>query len=185
MSRAGSKLYLKEAGPVKKVIVAISALALLIGFSPPTGAGSGPGDTAKSAAPAGGKMPQGIVLGSIAKTYAPVDFNHASHVSNASGCADCHHQHGSGQSLACGECHAIDAAAFKKSVRLSKIKACRECHSAAYSVDDPGRPTLKAAYHRACFKCHRGDVGTVGTDPKGCVEMCHVPNAQAKLEKKK
>ncbi len=168
---------------MKKVIVAISALALLLGFSPSTGAGSGPGGTEKAAAPSGGKMPQTIVLGSIAKSYEPVKFNHASHLSNASGCADCHHQHGTGQSLACTECHAIDAAVFKKSVRLSKIKPCRECHPSAYNEGDPGRPTLKAAYHRACFKCHRGDVGTVGTDPKGCVEMCHTPSAQAKLQK--
>jgi len=159
---------------VKKVILAISALAVLFGVSPSIGAGSG----------TGGKMPQVIVLGSIAKTYEPVKFNHASHVSNAGACADCHHQHGNGQSLACGECHAIDASAFKKSVKLAKMRPCGECHSASYPVGDPGRPGLKVAYHRACFKCHRGDVGSVGQDPKGCGEMCHVPRAQAKLEKK-
>lgn len=168
---------------MKKVILAISALALLFWVSPSPGAGSGPGGTAKAVPPAGGKMPQTIVLGSIAKTYEPVKFNHASHVSNAGGCADCHHQHGTGESLACGECHAIDASAFKKSVRLAKMRPCRECHSASYPAGDSGRPGLKVAYHRACFKCHRGDVGSVGQDPKGCVEMCHVPRAQAKLEK--
>ena len=175
---------MKEAGSVKKVILAISALALLFGVSPSTGAGNGPGGTAKAAPPAGGKMPQVIVLGSIAKTYEPVKFNHASHVSNAGSCAECHHQHGTGQDLACGECHAIDASAFKKSVKLAKMRPCGECHSASYPAGDPGRPGLKVAYHRACFKCHRGDVGSVGQDPKGCVEMCHVPRAQAKLEKK-
>jgi predicted CXXCH cytochrome family protein len=129
-------------------------------------------------------MPQVIVIGSVAKAYGPVKFNHASHVSNAGACAECHHQHGTSPNLACGECHAIDTSAFKKSVKLAKMRPCRECHSASYPAGDPGRPGLQVAYHRACFKCHRGDVGSVGKDPKGCVEMCHTPRAQAKLEKK-
>jgi hypothetical protein len=175
---------MKEAGSVKKVILAISALAFLFGVIQSSDAGSGSGSAAGTATTAGGKMPQIIILGSIAKTYEPVKFNHASHVSNASSCAECHHQHGTDQSLACGECHAIDSSAFKRSVKLSKMRPCGACHSATYPAGNPDRPWLKAAYHRACFKCHRGDVGSVGKDPKGCVEMCHVPRAQAKLEKK-
>ena len=166
---------------MKKWILATAVLALCIGVASSLMAGSGP---AGKAAPAGGKMPQKVVLGSISKQYEPVQFNHASHVSNAGGCADCHHQHGHEANLSCGECHSIDSAAFRKNVKLDKLRPCRECHAAAYKADDPGRPTLQVAYHRACFKCHRGDVGSVGKDPKGCVEMCHDPKAQAKLDRK-
>jgi hypothetical protein len=166
---------------VKKGILAIFVLALCIGIAPSLRAGSKP---AGAASPAGGKMPQKVVLGSISRQYEPVQFNHASHVSNAGGCADCHHQHGHEASVSCVECHAIDSSAFKKSVKLAKLRPCRECHAPAHLSDNPGRPSLQVAYHRACFKCHRGDVGSVGKDPKGCVEMCHSPKAQAKLDRK-
>lgn len=166
---------------MKKGILAASVLALCIGIVPSLRAGSG---SAGAASPPGGKMPQKIVLGSISRAYEPVPFNHASHVSNAGGCADCHHQHGQEASLSCGECHAIDSSAFKKTVKLAKMRPCGECHPTAYPADNPGRPGLQVAYHRACFKCHRGDVGSVGKDPQGCVEMCHVPKAQARLDKK-
>lgn len=169
---------------MKKVILAIAACAFLIGISPFADAESGPGGSAKAVPTPAGKMPQVILISSIAKTYGPVKFDHASHVSNAGACAECHHQHGTGESLACGECHGIDPTAFKKSVKLAKMQPCRACHSSSYPDADPGRPGLKAAYHRACFKCHRGDVGSVGKDPKGCVEMCHVPAPQAKLGRK-
>jgi hypothetical protein len=165
---------------VKKGILAVSVLALCIGIVPFLRAESG---SAGAASPPGGKMPQKIVLGSISRIYEPVSFNHASHVSNSGGCADCHHQHGQEASLSCGECHAIDPAAFKKSVKLAKMRPCHECHAPAYPSENPGRPGLQVAYHRACFKCHRGDVGSVGKDPQGCVEMCHVPKASAKLDK--
>lgn len=167
---------------MKKAIVAISVLALCIGIAPSLRAGSAP---AKPALPSGGKMPQKVVLGSISKAYEPVRFDHAKHVSDAGGCADCHHQHGHEGTLSCAECHAMDSKAFKKSVKLEKIRPCRECHAADYPSVNTGKPGLQVAYHRACFKCHKGDVGSVGKDPKGCVEMCHVPRAQAKLDVKK
>lgn len=120
-----------------------------------------------------------LVLDRITETYAPVIFDHAMHEGQASGCNDCHHQHGGSAVQSCGECHKIDAAAFKRTADVRKIKPCRDCHPASVQIGDPGKPTLKAAYHRACFRCHK-EIGSVGQDPKGCTEMCHAAKAQAK-----
>ena len=158
---------------MKKATVIVVALALWIGVS--AGAGSA----------AGGGVPKVLTLGSLSKVYEPVPFNHSGHVSMAGGCSDCHHQHGSTQVQACSECHRIDPSAFKKNVNVSRLKPCGDCHPASARAEDVGRPGLMAAYHQACFKCHRGEVGSVGKDPKGCTEMCHVPKEQAKLEEKK
>ena len=126
-----------------------------------------------------GKMPGKVVLGSLAEKYGPVVFDHGKHVGLAGNCADCHHQHQGGQTPTCGGCHTIDPASFKKNVSLVKIRPCRECHPASYHPAKPEQPTLAAAYHRACIRCHR-EVGSVGNDPKGCAEMCHEGNRQAK-----
>jgi hypothetical protein len=134
---------------------------------------------------AGGGVPKVLILGSLSREYEPVRFNHSGHVSMAGGCADCHHQHGPAQVQSCPECHRIDPSVFRKNVNAAKLRPCGNCHPASAPPGDIGRPGLKAAYHQACFKCHRGEVGSVGKDPKGCVEMCHVPRAQAKLEGKK
>lgn len=167
---------------MKKTISVAFALCLFAGISPPSGAGSG-SDSSPGAAPRlTGKMPQTVLLGSIANLYEPVKFNHAGHVTMASGCGDCHHQHGTEQTLACRECHTLDPSSFRKTVAAGGFKACKDCHPASVRPGAPDRPGLKAAYHRACFKCHRGEVGTVGTDPKGCTEMCHAPAARAKSE---
>ncbi len=117
-------------------------------------------------------LPAKLVLGSLTDQYEPVPFDHAAHIGLAGGCSDCHHQHGAGDMQACGTCHALSAAEFKRTVNLSRIRPCRECHPAAYHPEKLDRPILKAAYHRACFKCHK-DVGSVGKDPKGCTEICH------------
>ena len=126
-----------------------------------------------------GKMPGTVLLGSLAKKYGPVKFDHVKHVGTAGSCDECHHQHGGGQAPSCGGCHTIDASSFRKNVRLDRIRPCGECHSASYDAGKPDRTTLSAAYHRACIKCHR-EVGSVGSDPKGCTEMCHESSAQAK-----
>ena len=137
----------------------------------------GPG--ARPAVSPKGKMPGTVLLGSLAKKYGPVKFDHAKHVGTAGSCDECHHQHGGGQTPSCGGCHTIDASSFRKNVRLDRIRPCGECHSASYDAGKPDRTTLSAAYHRACIKCHR-EVGSVGSDPKGCTEMCHESSAQAK-----
>ena len=116
--------------------------------------------------------PETVTLGSIASQYGPVVFDHAGHVEMAGGCGDCHHQHGADRTLRCKECHPLDDAAFRRATRTERFRSCRECHPASLSPSDLSRPALKAAYHRACFRCHR-EVGGIGEDPKGCTEMCH------------
>ena len=124
-----------------------------------------------------GKLPGKLLLGSIAEQYRPVDFDHAKHVGISGSCAECHHQHDGGH-LSCSNCHRIDAADFRKNLNPARIRPCGECHPATYHSENPGLPTLKAAYHRACLNCHR-EVGSVGKDPKGCTEFCHETNARA------
>jgi len=133
----------------------------------------------RQAASPKGKMPGTVLLGSLAKKYAPVKFDHEKHVGTAGSCNECHHQHRGQQAPLCGGCHTIDASSFKKNVQLGRIRPCRECHPASYDAGKLDRPTLSAAYHQACIKCHR-EVGSVGTDPKGCTEMCHESPAQAR-----
>ena len=155
---------------MKKAMIIVVALALGVGVS-------SAGETT-----AGGNLPKSLTLGSLSKVYEPVPFNHSGHVSSAGGCADCHHQHGSVQVQTCVGCHRIDPAVFKKSVDTTKFKPCGECHAPS---DRPGRIGLKTAYHQACFKCHKEDVGSGVKNLKGCTEMCHVLKAQEKREEKK
>lgn len=126
-----------------------------------------------------GKIPGKVLLGSLADKHGPVNFDHEKHVGMAGSCDECHHQHGGAQAPSCGGCHTVDAASFRKNVHLGRIRPCRECHPASYDAGKLDRPTLSAAYHRACIQCHR-EVGSVGTDPKGCAEMCHESSAQAR-----
>ena len=153
---------------MKRAIVLSIATCCLLALAPVLAAGAGSGQ-------------KKLVLNRIEEMYAPVVFDHAMHEGQASGCNDCHHQHKGAAVQSCGDCHKIDAAVFKKTADVRKIKACRECHPASVKSDDPGKPTLKAAYHRACFRCHK-DIGTVGQDPKGCTETCHAAKAQAKRD---
>ncbi len=154
---------------MKRAISLAFVLCLAAWLVPAAGSGAGSSP--------GGKAPTKVVLGELSKAYGPVSFDHAKHVGMASGCGDCHHQHGTEKSLSCKECHALDDAAFRRSVNAPVFRSCKGCHAPS-RTEDLERPDLKVAYHRACFKCHRGDVGTVGTDPKGCVEMCHAKKDQ-------
>lgn len=155
---------------MKNATITVVAIALFIGVS------------AASGTTAEGDLPKVLVLGSLSKVYEPVRFNHSEHVSMAGGCADCHHQHSSMQIQTCSECHRIDPSAFKKNVIAGKLKPCGECHAPS---DRPGRIGLKTAFHQACFKCHKGDVGGGVKNLAGCTEMCHVAKAPEKREEKK
>jgi len=126
-----------------------------------------------------GVMPKTVTLGSLTDRYEPVVFDHSGHVDMASGCGDCHHQHGSDQVLGCRECHALDPSAFRRSVHADQFRGCGECHAGPSPRPVPERTGLAAAYHRACFRCHR-EVGSVGRDPKGCTEMCHEEKGAAR-----
>ncbi|MHB1011613.1 MAG: cytochrome c3 family protein [Desulfobacteria bacterium] len=163
---------------MKTKAVLIIALCWMAAVATAPFAGTGT-PAARQAASPKGKMPGTVLLGSLAKKYAPVKFDHEKHVGTAGSCNECHHQHGGGQAPSCGGCHTVDASSFRKNVHLDRIRPCGECHSASYDAGTLDRPTLLAAYHRACIKCHR-EVGSVGADPKGCTEMCHESSAQAK-----
>lgn len=130
---------------------------------------AGAGGTAATSSLRAG-MPATVTLGSLASEYEPVSFDHAAHVEEADGCGQCHHRHDTGREAGCRGCHSPDAPA--RAVRASTVRSCGTCHPAVLSRSDLSRPALKAAYHRACFRCHR-EVGSVGEDPKGCTEMCH------------
>jgi len=131
----------------------------------------GAGGSAATNSPRG-RMPTTMTLGSLASEYEPVAFDHAAHVEEAGGCGECHHRHDTGKEVGCRECHSLDPSATGKAVHAARVRPCGICHPAVLSRSDLSRPALKAAYHRACFRCHR-EVGIVGEDPKGCTEMCH------------
>lgn len=158
---------------MKKATIILVAIALCIGVS------------ASSETTAVGNLPKDVVLGSLSKIYEPVRFNHSEHVSSAGGCADCHHQHGTMPVNSCSECHPIDPAVFKKNLNVGKLKPCGECHPASERPGSVARRGLKDAYHQACFKCHKSDVGSGVKNLAGCTEMCHVLKAQEKRDEKK
>jgi hypothetical protein len=110
------------------------------------------------------------ILNSIQKTYGPVTFDHRKHVSIAGSCGTCHHEHSMGEGLPCKQCHSVTPAVFKESVSHSFL-SCKSCHG-DFDRDNASMPGLRTAYHVQCFTCHRGMAG-IGTDPKGCSELCH------------
>jgi hypothetical protein len=114
------------------------------------------------------------ILDSIRDAYNPVTFDHPKHVSIAGSCAACHHEHSVGEKFPCKQCHKISPETFKNSVTHS-FMACKDCHG-AFDRDNAAMPGLKTAYHEQCFSCHRG-MGNIGTDPKGCAELCHTRKA--------
>ena len=118
----------------------------------------------------GSDMPGDRVLDSLKDAYSPVKFDHAKHTMIAGNCSTCHHEHGNSEALPCKQCHALTPATFKNSA-VHGFMPCKNCHG-AFDRDNAAMPGLKTAYHRRCFSCHRG-MGNIGTDPKGCTEMCH------------
>lgn len=152
---------------MKKATIIAVAIFFLTGIS---AAGDGS---------AGENVPKVILLGSLSKVYEPVRLDHAEHISTIGGCEECHHQHRSMNVQSCSECHRIDSSVFKKNVNTATLKPCGTCHAVTNPPGDRGRLELKAAYHQACFKCHKDEVA--GT-PKGCNGMCHTPKAEGKQE---
>jgi hypothetical protein len=143
------------------------------------------GVVAAHGANAGGNLPKVLLLGTLSKVYEPVRFNHEEHVSNAGGCADCHHQHRTMQIQACSECHKFDPAAFKKNIVTDKLLPCRDCHSASARPGVTVEPSLKIAYHQACLKCHWGQIGDAGKTLGSCTEICHAPKKVPENSEKK
>lgn len=120
------------------------------------------------------EAPAGVIeIGTIAKMYGPVSFDHPLHDGYAS-CVECHH-HLTGEApsnptciachrigvvadkLSCGSCHAIE--------RFSTPYLEQQNLTQRYHIDTPG---LKGAYHLNCIRCHE----TVGTGPLACLD-CH------------
>jgi hypothetical protein len=123
----------------------------------------------------GADRPGVRVLDSLKDAYSPVRFDHAKHVAIAGSCAACHHEHGMGEGLPCKQCHSLTPQTFKNSA-VHSFMPCKNCHG-AFDRDNPAMPGLKTAYHRQCFTCHRG-MANIGTDPKGCTELCHTKRAE-------
>jgi len=121
-----------------------------------------------------GSGPGMRTLGSISDQYTPVKFDHPKHVMIAGSCAMCHHQHQDIKKLNCMGCHSIAPSVFKNSVKTN-FMACSACHGAP-DANNAAVPSLKVAYHKTCFQCHRG-MGDIGADPKGCTEICHSKKA--------
>lgn len=120
--------------------------------------------------------PGNVVLGSLEDKYEPVKFDHGMHTAYfAKGCGDCHHEHGGNDSQPCKGCHSLSADDFKGAV-VQGFLSCDSCHG-KLDPSTPGIPSLKVAYHKQCFKCHRG-MGNVGKSPSGCTEQCHAGKKQ-------
>lgn len=121
----------------------------------------------------GNAPPEESVLDSLSRLYEPVVFPHAMHLDIAENCNVCHHQHGhTAGSPACDRCHKLTPEAFKKLLTLENMAPCRTCHPAAINVDDPGTPTLQAAYHLQCLSCHE-EADALKGNPKYCTAVCH------------
>ena len=118
----------------------------------------------------GTSQPGVRVLGSLSDKYEAVTFDHAKHVQMSDGCVACHH-HGNGNTSSYQECHGLNPSVFRNSV-INSFMPCSNCHG-AFDRENAAMPGLKVAYHVKCFACHRG-MGNVGTDPRGCAELCHV-----------
>lgn len=118
----------------------------------------------------GKSMPNVIILDKIKGDYSEVRFDHAKHVSLASKCGVCHHTHTQKTYESCNRCHQMTSELFKASARHSFV-ACSECHG-QYDIKNPAVVSLKVAYHKKCFSCHRG-IGEIGQSPKGCNTLCH------------
>ena len=116
------------------------------------------------------KPPEIAILKSLESKYNPVEFDHETHIDIAEGCPQCHHQHGGGEPIVCKNCHSLDSSYFKKHVKYTFLP-CKDCHG-KLNPAIPNMPSLKVAYHRQCFNCHRG-MGDIGISPKGCEELCH------------
>ena len=73
--------------------VVLFAAASVLSIPEAGGGGSAPAPSPR------GKMPGSVVLGSLVSEYGPVAFDHSAHVKEAGSCAECHHQHGTGETL--------------------------------------------------------------------------------------
>lgn len=103
------------------------------------------------------EAPNEIIINEVSSEndlYKPVKFSHRLHAEMSlmsGGCATCHHYNPPG-----------------------KIVKCSTCHEADRSKSTPGKPDLKAAYHRQCMTCH-----TTWEEKSEC-KSCHALNIATK-----
>ena len=77
-------------------------------------------------------IPDTVTIHVLSQKYVPVTFPHQSHAEMSGDCTTCHHHSPAGETVACSTCHGIKAEPKKDDI-----------------------PSLKAAYHLQCMKCHR------------------------------
>jgi len=119
------------------------------------------------------RPPEERVLDSLSRIYEPVTFPHEMHTEIAESCSTCHHQHGHIAGVpACRRCHQLPPEIFKKSLNLASMAPCRKCHPAAINIEEPGTPTLQAAYHLQCLSCHE-EADRLKGHPENCTAVCH------------
>ena len=97
-------------------------------------------------------IPYKVTIDSIADKYEGNNFMHARHISSlmkrieGDKLAGAFHNN---PATLCSTCH-------HNSPLSATPPKCSSCHSAKPDVKNPGRPSLKAAYHLQCMGCHDG-----------------------------
>lgn len=121
---------------------------------------------APAPAPAKLDVPDTVDIGTIAKKYQPVAFNHASHVETLMDAAKgplakaFHAKPG----VFCQGCHHNTPAGMAP-------PKCGTCHAQSFQNEEPKRPGLEAAFHIQCNQCHKA-MGVASPKATDCV-ACH------------
>ena len=112
--------------------------------------------------------PNVVMLKELADKYDPVPFEHRKHAKMAEmreACLVCHHRPPTAASQPVGTATAptpADTAPLPAHVTQAdsaQTPACKSCHSIKDFDATIQRPSLKGAYHRQCFNCHREWMG--------------------------
>lgn len=111
--------------------------------------------------------PTKVVIDSLAKEYQPHLFAHRRHVASLVDrikddqlAAAFHYQ----PEVMCATCH------HNSPLSMTPPK-CGSCHTETIDPENPGRPTLKAAYHLNCIGCHKA-MNVYRPEATNCV-ACH------------
>lgn len=116
--------------------------------------------------------PTKVTMGSIADEYKPVLFSHRRHVASVAerikddALAKAFHYQ---KEIICSTCH------HRSPLSMTPPK-CSSCHQAKIDPMNPGRPSLKAAYHLQCMGCHTGM--NVARPANTDCTTCHKPAEQ-------
>jgi hypothetical protein len=98
------------------------------------------------------RSPYRVTIDTLENKYKPNVFNHTRHIVSLQrkiqGNALAEAFHATAETY-CQTCHHHSPATTKPS-------KCMSCHTVTIDKNNPGRPTLKAAYHLQCMGCHNG-----------------------------